>query len=365
MRKKASVVRFAGVNKPSHAAPAAALASPAARAALASNFSLLAPTHIYTSPDGVRGEVLRLRPPRPPRPARKSPLSTSTSAPHTHIIFLPGNPGVIECYRRYICDLADRLPQDVRSTSTVHALGLPGHDLRALSATRLFTIADHIAYVRAYLAHLSAPSARIVFHGHSYGSYLSLRILALEPSLAPRARLIMLMPAVHEMSASRPPKVRLVTDDTAGALLTPLANAVAALTPRSVTCGVLKTVFGCDDADALAAAARMFDGQRVDVYRNCLSLAREEMRVIRDVRNEKSAAAVGEKRAFLYWTEDDAWCTAESVKAIRGAFGDLTVYHAKASEGVTHAFSVSLPQIRKVAACVASWIAAISRESGD
>jgi pimeloyl-ACP methyl ester carboxylesterase len=365
-RVKAAATRArgdSGVRKPG-AQAGAALASGAARTTLANRFAATAPTHIYTSPTtGARGEVLLLPP--PPLQHHQNAAAGRGRA-HTHIVFLPGNPGVVECYRRWLCELADRLPLDVRSMTTIHGLGYPGHDVRELNGKRLFGITDFALYVAEYLRSRQvdpplARSSHVVFIGHSFGSFLSLRVLNADTELAARAHLVMLMPAVHKMADCRPPVVRLITNEAAGAVLVPLVNAVAHLAPRAAIRAAVDAI-GIGEDGAIAAIGRMFDGRRAALYTNCLSLAREEMVEIHDPGDEPASRLLGPERSYLYWTERDTWCTAESVAAIRKAFGPLTVQSAPSEKPVSHAFSTDVSQLETVARCVASWVTGISRD---
>jgi hypothetical protein len=381
-RKKAAARRHGAILKPP-AAREPALATASARLSLADRFAAAAPTHVYTSPRSrVRGEVLRLAPPTgasPGWPVRGSPAQgrrhrggCAATAPrlptHTHVVFLPGNPGVIECYRRWLCELVERLPLDVRSATSVHGVGYPGHDVRELNGPTVFGITDHVSYVRDYLssAQLSPPlsASRVVFLGHSFGSFLALRILNADKALAARAHIVMLMPAVHRMSDCRPPLVRLITHRAASNVLVPTVNTLARLLPRAAVRAAFRAA-GVVEGGSNAALSRMFDGRRGALFENCLSLAREEMEQIQHPADEPACAMVGASRAYLYWTEDDAWCKADSVDAIRTAFGDLVVEHAGPDEGVTHAFSTDVPQLEAVARCVAYWITGICRAEAD
>ncbi len=105
-----------------------------------SPLALTAPVQVFESDAGVRGDVIRINPGgerplvvpvsfRPPVTSTtqdESPAANGAQKnPDTHLILLPGNPGVIEYYRQFLLMTCSRLPQDVRASVAVHALGLP------------------------------------------------------------------------------------------------------------------------------------------------------------------------------------------------------------------------------------------------
>jgi pimeloyl-ACP methyl ester carboxylesterase len=336
-------------------------------AAAARRIASAVPTHVYTSSTGVRAEVLRLAPPH-------AVGVSAVDSVHTHVVMLPGNPGLIEFYRRYMHEIVQRLPLDVRKATTVHGLGLPGHDVRELNGRNKYLIEDHVAYIRDYLAsaQVSPPivglpeskeTTRIIFMGHSYGSYLAMRVLAEESQVASHAHLVMLMPAVVELASCMPVTVRMFTNATVERMMVPFVSGVSRVLPSAALQRL--TAAARFEAGAEAVLARMMDGRRAELYRNCLGLARDEAD---NIRAPKPGVLMGEgDRAFLYWTDNDAWCTECSVSVIREAFGEgLTVQKAGEAEKlkVDHAFCTNSAQTDAVAAAVVGWIIGICRRQG-
>lgn len=363
MARKKTPARRGGISKTSHESNGRTGSLTEAYARVLSNYTAAAPTHIFKAPDsGIRGEIVRVLPPPPvvPRPSHARPR-------HTHVFFLPGNPGIIEIYRRWLVETHERLPLDVRAEVTLHGIGLPGFDLRGLNGDDFFSISEMCDYWKAYSrsAQVSPPleDSRVVFIGHSYGAFLALRILNADMALAARAHVIMLMPAVHQMAECRPIPVRILTDGPVGqSLLVPLVGAALRNAPKILVRSALQR-FGVQEQDAMRALERMFDGQRGAVHANALRLAQEEMAAIHHPSDHPSSAAVGPERSFLYWTDGDTWCAEPAVEAIREAFGDLTVEHAPAKDEVAHAFGVDVRHIDAVARTVASWITGIGRNA--
>lgn len=359
------------------------------------------PAQVYTSPDGVRGEVLLLRHGQSvpvaskkdgaralsmPSTARRrrggvgvnvtpSPLLAAISANgypaagvnhgrmHTHIVLLPGNPGVIEYYRPVLRRIFERLPHDVSESTSIHGLGLPGHDVRELNGAATFNIADHKKYVMAFLdsTNLSPPLAesRLVFIGHSYGSFLSLKVLnELGQSVRARASLVLLMPALWHMARCAGTAMCLLLRDALGATTWTSWALTAALPER-----VRNKLIGLLDHDPAVqtVTGRVVDGRRHGLYRNICNLARDEMVNIMAPRDNAAAAALGPRTLFLH-ANRDRWCPPDAQSAIKEAFGpELTVEFT--GEHVEHAFVLEREQSESVASSVASWVAEFVRSS--
>lgn len=123
------------------------------------------PVEIFTSSDGIRGEVLRL-----------GITSQQDESQVNHLFLIPGNPGIVEYYRPLIRQIWRRLPNDLRVLTSIHAVGLPGHDLRELNGTATFGVNHHICFMREYIGSVASHPNNIIFLGHSYGSFLAARV---------------------------------------------------------------------------------------------------------------------------------------------------------------------------------------------
>lgn len=284
---------------------------------------------------------------------------------HTHIVVLPGNPGVIEFYRRWLLELANRLPHDVRQRVTVHGLGLPGHDLRCLNGSRTFGIEDHRRYVESYLSSTnvlpSAATSQVVFVGHSYGAHLILRLLSEKPHLIKRSHLIMLMPAVHQMSACMPSFIHFITNQSVANILVPVVSALTSISPSSWRKSLVQSLLydACSESVLFQMTAAH---KRQQLFHNCVALANDEKKSILHPRQQAASALLGPSRSFLLWTDNDCWCTEENVDAIRSAFGNLTVKLIGFESPVKHAFMLHSTEMQRVASVVASWLLEILRQ---
>lgn len=332
----------------------------------------------FTSKVGVIGEVIRLSPGRPaptvhldaaPPAANGDSAPTDDSADQTtttHVIVLPGNPGVIGFYADFGSLLCDRLPHDVGSATELHLLGLPGHDAGALNGPATFGLSDHIAHVLAYLQSRNvSPSpgkSRVVLAGHSYGFFLTLRVLeSLPPPVVAKTSLVGLMPCAWRMGYCAGPVARALLSNPLG-IVTGSAWLMSRIMPKRLA----EYAFNTHQFPAGAAGCtqRLLESPPTGLFRNVCTLAQDEMREIGEAPGFPAARAVA-GRTFLFTVDDDRWCPTEAVAALRAAFGEkVTVERPRAGETVEHAFVLDYAQCEKVARVVAAWVTEVERK-GD
>ncbi|KAK4432597.1 Lipid droplet-associated hydrolase [Sesamum alatum] len=93
--------------------------------------------------------------------------------PALHVLFIPGNPGVISFYT----DFLELLYESLGGTASVTAIGHISHSEKNWESGRLFSLQeqiDHkINFIEQELQDVEVP---IVLVGHSIGSYISLEI---------------------------------------------------------------------------------------------------------------------------------------------------------------------------------------------
>ncbi len=284
----------------------------------------------YTSPLGVVGEFFRLGPPK--------------SEEHTNVIFLPGNPGLVSFYRGVLSRALARCPSDVRSGIAIHGLALPGHDARRLNDDKTFVVADHIAYVRSYIAEHISSSKRLVVCGHSYGAFLGLRVLKVLPEkMVKSASVFLLMPCVRAMSECCTGVQRAIIRDPFG-----LVSRLASLLGRSVPYSLIARMQWSDFATQ--ALGDLLSNADSALYSNVTALARDEMR---EIKVPPAVRELDPERVRVLWVDGDQWCTRETVKAITQRYYGCFV---EKLPGVQHAFSLDHLQGESVAKTLASWL---------
>lgn len=310
------------------------------------------PTEIFSSETGIQGEVLRVE----PCGTQKLTFSEHTPGLHTHIVLLPGNPGVIEYYRPLVQMLWQRLPHNLRSHCHIHALGLPGHDLRELNGQRQFGISDHISYCLSYLrSSILEPSmttSSIIFMGHSYGSYLALRITEqLTDAEFADSSLLMLMPALWKMGYCAGFVIRLILSDKFG-LFSLLFWFISAILPPLISEAVIRAL--SQDKQIRRVSRALIDGSRRYLYANIGSLGRDEMLNIVDPR-KMPLLKLFAGRTLLVYVDGDRWCPPLGKHAIVDAFDGFLDTTTPGST-VEHAFVMSLAQNARVVDVILPWL---------
>ncbi|KAK1870225.1 hypothetical protein I4F81_012688 [Pyropia yezoensis] len=289
--------------------------------------------------------------------------------PAAHVVFLPGNPGVIGFYTPFLRRLAAGLaaaPWLVGGGVEVHGLGLLGHDGEGggggggLNEGRVFGVADQALGVVDYLCtHVlaaaragdgdgsaaslppspaagAAPPPQIILMGHSFGAFLALTALRHAPrGLLSRAHAHLLMPAVHEVGASAPPLALPLASPLLRPLIAAAASGVAAALPSRLAAQFTATYN--PDAAAVVEGIRLGGGAR-SLASNVLGLVWDEAAVIRDVRGDGVTAALAAGgRLRVLAVAGDRWCGEGAVARLRAAWG----VPVTTVPGVKHAFVVA------------------------
>ena len=345
------------------------------------------PTKVFTSDQKVHGEVLQLNPiqehaksaqasisraksvcyTRKSRTARRIDFeNTVNNHRHTHIILFPGNPGLIEFYRDLMRIIWEQLPEEVCANSTMHGLGLPGHDVRKLNDDRRFGIADHVQYASSYLENVSPPveTSNLVFIGHSYGSYLILRILEANPDLRKRAYFMMLMPAIWYLQKCAGSVLTSMLTGVTRSITTKVAEFVTALLARSPR-SLRSTMLGLsgNDSHASDVLQSWIENGRRDLYNNITELLSHEVRDIQSPEDHDFVESLG-PRSYLYVVENgDKWCPPEALDAIKAAFGARLTTHIESASTLSHAFVLKDAETELVAEKLSNWITEITEKN--
>ncbi|CAH2054025.1 unnamed protein product [Thlaspi arvense] len=101
-------------------------------------------------------------------------MEIQTENPKLHVLFIPGNPGVVSFYN----DFLESLHEFLDGNASITAIGQISHTSKDWESGRLFSLQeqiDHkIDFIRQELESVKVP---IILVGHSIGSYISLEIL--------------------------------------------------------------------------------------------------------------------------------------------------------------------------------------------
>ncbi|KAL6585495.1 hypothetical protein OROMI_002139 [Orobanche minor] len=100
-------------------------------------------------------------------------LEIHSHNPKLHVLFIPGNPGVISFYT----DFLECLYELLEGTASVTAIGHISHSEKDWESGRLFSLQEQISHKISFIEQeLEDVDVPIVLVGHSIGSYISLEI---------------------------------------------------------------------------------------------------------------------------------------------------------------------------------------------
>lgn len=100
-------------------------------------------------------------------------LEIEAPSPTMHILFIPGNPGVITFYKDFLESLYERLD----GKASITAIGHICHSSKDWEHGRLFSLDDQINHKMDFISHeLQNNSTPLVLVAHSIGSHISMEI---------------------------------------------------------------------------------------------------------------------------------------------------------------------------------------------
>ncbi|VVA97255.1 unnamed protein product [Arabis nemorensis] len=94
--------------------------------------------------------------------------------PTFHVLFIPGNPGVVSFYK----DFLESLNEFLDGNASIIAMGQISHTTKDWESGRLFSMQEQIDHKIDFIKQeLESVKVPIILVGHSIGSYISLEIL--------------------------------------------------------------------------------------------------------------------------------------------------------------------------------------------
>ncbi|CAN0847386.1 Lipid droplet-associated hydrolase [Linum grandiflorum] len=101
-------------------------------------------------------------------------LEIQSDDPTLHVLFVPGNPGVVSFYK----DFLESLYGSLRGTATITAIGHIGHTKKNYEHGKLFSLQQQINHKVDFISHeLQETKVPIVLVGHSIGSHIAMETL--------------------------------------------------------------------------------------------------------------------------------------------------------------------------------------------
>lgn len=94
-----------------------------------------------------------------------------------HVVFIPGNPGIVGAYRPFLRSLCQKTD---RKKFRIAAMSYPGHDNSGLPDREeqgMYSLEEQIEHKLAFINETVPPKSRLVLVGHSLGCYMIMQLL--------------------------------------------------------------------------------------------------------------------------------------------------------------------------------------------
>ncbi|XP_057805327.1 uncharacterized protein LOC131020493 [Salvia miltiorrhiza] len=260
-------------------------------------------------------------------------LEINSPEPTLHVLFIPGNPGVISFYT----DFLESLYELLGGTASVTGIGHISHSQKNWESQRLFSLEEQINHKINFIEQeLQDVEVPIILVGHSIGSYISLEML--KRSRKKVIYCIGLYPflAVNTASSTQSSIRRLAMSP---ALCTGISfiGAMLGALPSGITNFFLKISIGKSWSSS-AAEALCTHVLKYHTIRNVLYMAMTEFQTLPDKPDLEFITSKRSQIAFLFGL-DDHWGPLHLYEEIRKQVPDACLDVER--EGHTHAFCCS------------------------
>jgi len=283
------------------------------------------------------------------------PTLDAPSPPDTVLLFIPGNPGVIDFYIPFLSSIYD-------SSTTVHGLSFAilAHTHVGYSTnSKTWPKDDHVGLVSQVAALVEVVDTiqkeygyktKIILAGHSMGSWLSLQVLKARPDVI--SSMLLLFPSISNI-AGTPNGISLswLFRPSVPSMIANLSR-LSPYIPR----GILARLFPAYPRDQLDVL-RSFIASPCAVYTS-LTLANDEMRTIcaldANLLHEHAA------KLHFYFAESDGWVGDERerildvLKETHSSLYPDTVKIVHGHRDIPHAFCIN-HSVEIASQCV-SWM---------
>ncbi|KZV15138.1 hypothetical protein F511_34643, partial [Dorcoceras hygrometricum] len=249
--------------------------------------------------------------------------------PTFHVLFIPGNPGVISFYTEFLESLFELLGGKACVTGKKRLNFFPNWE-----SGRLFSLQEQIEHKISFIEHVFQDASPIVLVGHSIGSYISLELLTRYKEKIMYCICLYPFLATDTASSTQATIRRIAMSPTLSTGLSSL-GAFLGFLPVRFSRFLAKKILG-KSSSSYTVEVLCTQVLKYHVMRNMLFMAKTEFEKLPEkpdfdfIRENKS------KLAFLFGS-DDHWGPLHLYKEIYDKVPDATL--AIEREGHTHAFS--------------------------
>ncbi|KAK6942551.1 Lipid droplet-associated hydrolase [Dillenia turbinata] len=240
-------------------------------------------------------------------------LEIRSNDPKLHILFVPGNPGVVAYYKEFIESLYEMLG----GSASITAIGHISHTIKNWDCGRLFSLQDQIEHKV----------------GHSIGAYITLEMFKRSPEK------IMYCICLYPFLALNPesPRQSKIRKMAASTFMSTAISSFAAflgILPRCATKGIVMKYLGeSSSPNALDVTCSYL--LQYHTVRNVLFMALTEFEKLSDAPDWAFMRLKQHQMAFLFGL-DDHWGPISMFKEIANQVPNVNLYLER--EGHTHSF---------------------------
>ncbi|KAK7059155.1 hypothetical protein VNI00_001782 [Paramarasmius palmivorus] len=256
-------------------------------------------------------------------------LWSSSDLPKFIVLFIPGNPGLLDFYLLFLSELKSRV-KDLAILAHSYINHTP--ELTTVTAEHGLT-AQVQAAVEAFDAiKQNYSSAKVILIGHSIGTWVSLEVLKARPNDVYAVHLI--CPTISHI-AKTPNGRRL-----SWLFQRPLPLFISKLSYllRPLPAVVISTLFRAWPENQVTVLRRLLRSP-TSIFA-CLSMAHDEMQMIRDL--DVALLEQHKHKICIYFAETDDWVGEQRgvvLRSFKADPGSIRIVHGKS--GVPHAFCIT------------------------
>ncbi|PSS15880.1 Lipid droplet-associated hydrolase, partial [Actinidia chinensis var. chinensis] len=268
--------------------------------------------------------------------------------PTLHILFIPGNPGVVSFYT----DFLENLYELLGGTASVTAVGHISQTKKNWEGRRLFSLEEQIDHKMDFIKHeLQNIEVPIILVGHSIGSYISIEMLRRSSERVIYCIALYPFLAVNTESSTQSIIMRLARSPILCAAVSSIVGLLGLLPTKASRFLVQNSVGKTWSAGAIEALCSHL--LQYHVMRNVLFLAMTEFKKLSETPDWEFMRGKRSRIAFLFG-DDDHWGPLQMFDEISKNVPDATL--AVEREGHSHSFSCTTAGSLWVAQHVASLI---------
>ncbi|KAF5473918.1 hypothetical protein F2P56_005864 [Juglans regia] len=228
-------------------------------------------------------------------------LEIRADDPKLHVLFIPGNPGIVAFYK----DFVESLYEFLGGHASVTAIGHVSHTKKNWERGRLFSLEEQILhkvdFINQELENLEVP---ILLVGHSIGSYMAIDVFRRSSEKVTYCIGLYPFLAVNPQSRWQSIVGKIVESQVLSVALSCIAASLGSLPSSAYRLILTNSVGSSWSAAAVEAACSHL--VQYQVVRNILFLTMTEFRKLAETPDWKFMREKREKIAFLFGV-DDHW----------------------------------------------------------